>query len=36
MSTEKFFYGESGKLSGEINHRDKDNKQEEFKELKSL
>ena len=37
----KVFYGEiqideGGKLSGEINHRDKDNKQEEFKELKSL
>ena len=35
----KIFYGEieieeGGKLSGEINHRDKDNKQEEFKELK--
>ena len=33
------FYGEieieeGGKLSGEINHRDKDNKQEEFKDLK--
>ena len=37
----KVFYGEieideGGKLSGEVNHRDKDNKQEEFKELKSL
>ena len=37
----KIFYGEiqiekGGKLSGEINHRDKDNKQEEFKGLKSL
>ena len=37
----KVFYGEiqideGGKLSGEINHRDKDSKQEEFKELKSL
>ena len=37
----KIFYGEiqideGGKISGEINHRDKDNKQEEFKELKSL
>ena len=37
----KVFYGEiqideGGKLSGEINHRDKDKKQEEFKELKSL
>ena len=37
----KVFYGEiqideGGKLSGEINHRDKVNKQEEFKELKSL
>jgi cytoskeletal protein CcmA (bactofilin family) len=37
----KIFYGEvqiekGGKLSGEINHRDKDNNQEEFKELKSL
>jgi cytoskeletal protein CcmA (bactofilin family) len=35
----KIFYGEieidtGGKLSGEINHRDKDNKQEEFKDLK--
>ena len=33
------FYGEiqieeGGKLSGEINHRDKNNKQEEFKDLK--
>ena len=37
----KVFYGEiqideGGKISGEINHRDKDNKQEEFKGLKSL
>ena len=37
----KVFYGEiqideGGKLSGEINYRDKDNKQEEFKDLKSL
>ena len=37
----KIFYGEiqiekGGKLSGEINHQDKDNNQEEFKELKSL
>ena len=37
----KVFYGEiqigeGGKISGEINHRDKDKKQEEFKELKSL
>ena len=37
----KVFYGEiqideGGKLSGEINHRDKDNKQEEFKDLKTL
>ena len=37
----KIFYGEiqideGGKISGEINHRDKDNKQEEFKGLKSL
>ena len=37
----KIFYGEiqideGGKISGEINHRDKDNMQEEFKELKSL
>ena len=37
----KVFYGEiqideGGKISGEINHRDKDNKQEEFKELKSV
>ena len=37
----KVFYGEiqideGGKLSGEINHRNKDNKQEEFKELKTL
>ena len=37
--TGKIFYGEieieeGGKLSGEINHRDKDNKQEEFKDLK--
>ncbi len=37
----KVFYGEiqiveGGKLSGEINHRDKDKMQEEFKELKSL
>ena len=37
----KVFYGEiqideGGKISGEINHRDKDNKQEKFKELKSL
>lgn len=37
----KIFYGkiqidEGGKLSGEINHHDKDNKQEEFKDLKSL
>ena len=37
----KVFYGEiqideGGKISGEINHRDKDNKQEEFRELKSL
>ena len=36
----KVFYGEiqideGGKISGEINHRDKDNKQEEFKGLKS-
>ena len=35
----KIFYGEieieeGGKLSGEINHRDKNNKQEEFKDLK--
>ena len=35
----KVFYGEiqideGGKISGEINHRNKDNKQEEFKELK--
>ena len=35
----KIFYGEiqieeDGKLSGEINHRDKNNKQEEFKDLK--
>ena len=37
----KVFYGEieideGGKLSGEINHRNKDSKQEEFKELKPL
>ena len=37
--TGKIFYGEieieeGGKLSGEINHRDKDNKQEELKDLK--
>ena len=37
----KVFYGEirideGGKISGEINHTDKDRKQEEFKELKSL
>ena len=37
----KIFYGkiqidEGGKLSGEINQSDKDNKQEEFKEIKSL
>ena len=37
----KVFYGEiqideGGKISGEINHRDKDNKQVEFKELKSV
>ena len=37
----KVFYGEihieeGGKISGEINHRDKDNKQEEFKDLKVL
>jgi cytoskeletal protein CcmA (bactofilin family) len=37
----KFFYGEiqieeGGKISGEINHRDKDNKQEEFKDFKVL
>ena len=36
----KVFYGkiqidEGGKLSGEINHRNKDNKQEEFKVLKA-
>ena len=36
----KVFYGEiqideGGKLSGEINHRNKDNKQEEFKALKA-
>ena len=35
----KIFYGEiqieeGGKLSREINHRDKNNKQEEFKDLK--
>jgi cytoskeletal protein CcmA (bactofilin family) len=35
----KVFYGEiqieeGGKISGEINHRDKDNKQEEFKDFK--
>ena len=35
----KIFYGEiqideGGKISGEINHRDKNNKQEEFKDLK--
>ena len=37
----KIFYGEiqidqGGKLSGEINHRDKDSKQEEFKNLKVI
>jgi cytoskeletal protein CcmA (bactofilin family) len=37
----KVFYGEiqieeGGKISGEINHRDKDSKQEEFKDLKVL
>ena len=37
----KIFYGEikidkGGKISGEINHRDKGNKQEEFKDLKVL
>ena len=37
----KVFYGEiqieeGGKISGEINHRDKDNKQEEFKDFKAL
>ncbi len=37
----KVFYGEiqieeGGKISGEISHRDKDNKQEDFKGLKSL
>ena len=37
----KVFYGEiqieeGGKISGEINHRDNDNNQEEFKGLKSL
>jgi cytoskeletal protein CcmA (bactofilin family) len=37
----KVFYGEiqieeGGKLSGEINHRDKDSKQEEFKDFKVL
>jgi len=37
----KVFYGEiqideGGKISGEINHRDKDHKQEEFRGLKSL
>ena len=37
----KVFYGEiqideGGKISGEINHRDKDNKQEEFKDYKVL
>ena len=37
----KVFYGEiqieeGGKISGEINHRDKDNKQEEFKDFKVL
>ena len=37
----KVFYGEiqieeGGKISGEINHMDKDNKQEEFKDFKVL
>ena len=37
----KVFYGEiqideGGKISGEINYRDKDNKQEEFKDFKVL
>ena len=37
----KVYYGEiqieeGGKISGEINHRDKDNKQEEFKDFKVL
>jgi len=37
----KVFYGEiqieeGGKISGEINHRDKDTKQEEFKDFKVL
>ena len=37
----KVFYGEiqieeGGKISGEINHRNKDNKQEEFKDFKVL
>jgi cytoskeletal protein CcmA (bactofilin family) len=37
----KVFYGEiqieeGGKISGEINHRDKDKKQEEFKDFKVL
>ena len=37
----KVFYGEiqieeGGKISGEINHRDKDSKQEEFKEFKVI
>ena len=37
----KVFYGEiqieeGGKISGEINHRDKDSKQEEFKDFKVL
>ena len=37
----KIFYGkiqidEGGKLSGEINHHDKDIKQKEFKDLKPL
>ena len=37
----KVFYGEiqieeGGKISGEINHRDKENKQEEFKDFKVL
>ena len=37
----KVFYGEiqieeGGKISGEINHRDNDNKQEEFKDFKVL
>ena len=37
----KIFYNnieidEGGKISGEGNHREKDNKQEEFKEIKSI